>query len=604
MKKKLIALVLLGFILLTINSIAQNNNYPVKKIKGIEYYIYSVQSSEGLFAIGRKFNISADEICKANPEIKDGIKAGQEILIPIHTNSEVTAPKGINTTDFIQHKVKNKQTLFAISHKYKVSQEDIEKSNPDVKNGLQEGMILNIPDSAEIKKKIAAEKEQILTYKTEVSSGKQKIITYQVKQSETLYSICKRFNADIDEVIRLNPGSENKISVDSELKIPMNSNISKQKEPQKEKIERELKSTVNNNKNIEKSKTIQYTENKNLRIAFLLPFMLDQTTKEPALERFQNFYSGALLAIQSAKEKGISFDIYTYDTDKTEEKITEILNNSELKTMDLIIGPAFSNQVELVSNFAKEYKIKTLIPFSSKVPDIENNPYLFQFNPGTEAELKYIVELLTGKLKNMHLVFAEIQGVSPTDEGKMREEALKTELTHRKKSFNIIELSSTEDINFSSELRKIEKNLIIFDTERFSNVNPYIKGLLSTSSDYEIVLFEQYSWRSQIEKKPESIYISPFISDLNEHPNYEYNNRFDLYFGRDVTNESPRYDILGYDLTNYFIAYINRFGNKFDTKIGQIHSIPFIQSQPDFERISTESGFINQRVYSGEEKNR
>ncbi|HEY5534830.1 MAG TPA: LysM peptidoglycan-binding domain-containing protein [Ignavibacteria bacterium] len=601
MKKKLFSLMLTGFILLSFATVGQKDNYPIKKIKGIEYYVYTVQASEGLLAIGRKFEISPEEISKLNPEIQNGLKAGQEILIQIQKKSTKKTESKSNL-DFIQHKVEKKQTLFAISHKYSVSQEDIKKFNPNIKTGLSEGMILNIPDSTKIKKQKEAENKQIFKHNTTVSIKKQQLITHKVKKTETLFSICKQYNVDINEVIRLNPGSETKISVGSELKIPTNSDISKQKEQNKENVENSLKSTVDINKYVEKPNKTQYAGNKNIRIAFLLPFMLDQAKKELALERFQNFYAGALLAIQSAKEKGISFEIYTYDTDKTEEKMTEVLNNSELKTMDLIIGPAFSNQVDLVANFAKESKIKTLIPFTSKVPDIENNPYLFQFNPGSDTELKYMFELINGKLKNIHFVFAEVQGVSPLDDGKIREESLKIELARQRKSFGIIELGSSENINFSSELKKGEKNLIIFDTDKYSNVNAYIKALLSTSSEYDIVLFEQYSWNSQIEKKLESIYISPFISNLNEQLVDEYNTRFDQFFGKDVTNDSPRYDILGYDLTNYFITYINRFGSKFDTKIGSVHSIPGIQSQPLFERISNESGFINQRVYLSEEK--
>lgn len=601
MKKKLFSLMLTGFILLSFATVGQKDNYPIKKIKGIEYYVYTVQASEGLLAIGRKFEISPEEISKLNPEIQNGLKAGQEILIQIQKKSTKKTESKSNL-DFIQHKVEKKQTLFAISHKYSVSQEDIKKFNPNIKTGLSEGMILNIPDSTKIKKQKEAENKQIFKHNTTVSIKKQQLITHKVKKTETLFSICKQYNVDINEVIRLNPGSETKISVGSELKIPTNSDISKQKEQNKENVENSLKSTVDINKYVEKPNKTQYAGNKNIRIAFLLPFMLDQAKKELALERFQNFYAGALLAIQSAKEKGISFEIYTYDTDKTEEKMTEVLNNSELKIMDLIIGPAFSNQVDLVANFAKESKIKTLIPFTSKVPDIENNPYLFQFNPGSDTELKYMFELINGKLKNIHFVFAEVQGVSPLDDGKIREESLKIELARQRKSFGIIELGSSENINFSSELKKGEKNLIIFDTDKYSNVNAYIKALLSTSSEYDIVLFEQYSWNSQIEKKLESIYISPFISNLNEQLVDEYNTRFDQFFGKDVTNDSPRYDILGYDLTNYFITYINRFGSKFDTKIGSVHSIPGIQSQPLFERISNESGFINQRVYLSEEK--
>jgi len=59
---------------------------------------------------------------------------------------------------------------------------------------------------------------------------------------------------------------------------------------------------------------------------------------------------------------------------------------------------------------------------------------------------------------------------------------------------------------------------------------------------------------------------------------------------------------LGYDLTNYFVNLIQRYGNKFGTKISAAGSINGIQSQPLFERSSTDSGFINQRVYLGEDK--
>jgi hypothetical protein len=330
--------------------------------------------------------------------------------------------------------------------------------------------------------------------------------------------------------------------------------------------------------------------------------MLEQAKKDAVLERFQNFYAGALIAVQAAKDRGISFEIYTYDTDKTEEKMTEVLNNEELKTMDLIIGPAFSNQVPLIGNFAKENKVNTLIPFSSKVPDIENNPYLFQFNPGFDAEINYLFEQLNTKLKNTHVVFAEILGINSTDDGKIREGALKSQLLKQQRAIGILELSSPENANFSSQLKSGEKNLIIFNTDKFSNVSPYLNVLNTLSSENNIVLFEQYSWRNQLEKKPDCLYISPFLSATNDDSAVEYNSRFEQFFGKDLSNDSPRYDMLGFDLTNYFISYIHKFGNKYAGKIGKLNSIPFIQSQFTFERSSNESGYVNQTLYTGEIK--
>jgi hypothetical protein len=81
-----------------------------------------------------------------------------------------------------------------------------------------------------------------------------------------------------------------------------------------------------------------------------------------------------------------------------------------------------------------------------------------------------------------------------------------------------------------------------------------------------------------------------------------FNQKFDQFYGKDLSNDSPRYDILGYDLTNYFVTLIQKSGSKFGKKISSTSSITGIQSQPIFERSSGNSGFINQRVYLGEDK--
>jgi LysM repeat protein len=574
MKKKRIGLILSCITILALSAISQTNNYPVKKINGIQYYVYKVQPSEGLMAIERKFEVTIDEISKVNPEVKNGLKVGQEILIPVQ-EKHIS-----NNTPTIQYKVEKKQTLFAISNKYNVSQEDLQKLNPDLKNGLREGMILNIPDSNKIKTQKEVEKKK---------NPSSTLTIHKVQSKETLLSICKLYNVDIKDVIKLNPGVETKLNVGYELIISA-------KPIQKSTAENTTKTT----QEIKKVTVEQFTETRHIKIAFLLPFMIEQPKKDAVLERFQNFYAGALLAIKLAKEKGISFDIYAYDTDKTEDKVSELLNNSELKTVDLIIGPAFSNQVSLVANFAKENKINTLIPFTAKVSDIDSNPYLFQFNPGTDAELKYLTEQLNGKLKTMNLILGEIPDVSPMDDGKIREEAMKVELNRQKKSFKVVDLGSPGNLNWSSSLKKGVKNLIVVDTDKYPIFIPYLNNFTSAASEYDITLFEPYSWRTQIGKKIQSLFISPFIGNMNDQLTADYNSKFDQYFGKDVSNDSPRYDILGYDLTNYFVAYINRYGSKFASKMGTLNTIPALQSQPQFERASSNTGFINQRLYLGE----
>lgn len=599
MKKQLFSLILAGFFLITAFAIAQNSNLPIKKIKGIEYYVYSVEASEGLYAIGRKFEVSPEEITKANPEIKDGLNIGQKILIPIHKKKlEKKEVDKKSSQEFVQHKVAKRQTLFGISRKYDVSQEDIKKYNPQIENGLHDGMILQIPVLENEKKK--SKEEKALSKKLESQS--EKYITHIVKANETLYSISKLYKVDIENVIALNPGSEKTISIGSSLKIPAQLNGANSKKPKDDDVR---KSSGTSGSLPNTTEPLISTENrKPIRIAFLLPFMLEQLKNDAGADRFANFYAGSLLAIKEAKQKGISMEIFTYDTDKTEEKFLEVLNNPELKSMDFIIGPAFSNQVSVMGDFAKTNGINTLIPFTSKVFDIDNNPYLYQFNPGTESELNFATELFTGKYKNMNLIFADIPDISMFDDGKTWSEMLRKNLTVSKRTFSTFELTSLDFADFSSVLKKGSKNLIIFNTDKFAYITPFLGSLKNYTSSFDITLFEQYTWKDQPDNLSQSMHISPFISTFNQSGLAKFNKDFSTSFNWNSSSETPRYDLLGYDLTNYFVALLNQYGNKFPVKMNSKVNASFIQSQPRFERTSPKSGFINQQLYLTEDKNK
>jgi len=607
MKTKLFGYLLALLLLISFSGFGQPKDTPIKKINGVEYYQYTVQASEGLFAIGRKFEVSPDEISKVNPEIKNGLKAGQLLLIPVHKkNHQSTVFENNSKPEFIEHTVLKKQTLFAISRKYNVSQDDIKKYNSEIENGLREGMVLRIPvQIKETRKKEAEVEKAEKKASKDKKEAKKNILIHVVQPDETLYSISRQYKVDVNEIIELNPASATTLVSGTELKIPAKQGMiatATQTTSPKDIVTNGNKQDVDVN-NLFDTSVLTKTSDKNkiIRIAFLLPFMLDQEKKDAGIDRFVDFYQGALIAIQEAKQKGISFEIYSYDTEKSEEKLTEVLSNSELKTMDLIIGPAFSNQVSQIGDFARENRINTLIPFTAKVPDIETNPYLFQFNPGTETELSFAAELFTGKYKNMNIVFAEIPGISSMDEGKIWAAGLQKELRKANKTFSKLELTTSDAADFASVLKAEGKNLVIFNTDKFAYISPFLTPFRAVATQYDLLLFEQYSWKNQNEKMPAGIYISPFMFNVNQDKLADYNKVFAHYYGKNVRKDLPHFDLLGYDLTSYFISIFQRYGNKFSDKIGSYNFKNGLQSQPKFERISNGSGFVNQRVYLGED---
>ncbi|MHB9141582.1 MAG: amino acid ABC transporter substrate-binding protein [Paludibacter sp.] len=595
MKKKIFTFILTGFLLITLSLVGQNKNYPTKKINGIEYYVYTVQISEGLYAIGRKFDISPDIISKTNPEIASGLKPGQKIFIPIQdafSQKKIEETSKINNTkqEFTEYKVKKKQTLFGISQKFNVSQEDIIKYNPDIANGLREGIILHIPKESKKSKKNEKVETLISNSTTQNNSpveNKRNGI-HVVRAQETLYSIARLYNVKVIDIIRLNPGSSTKLTVGTELKIP--------------KTEADAnKADILNNQFSNTDSSKSGSENRIIKIAFLLPFMLNQDKPDLNLDRFLDFYAGALIAVEKAKEQGISTEIYTYDTEKSDEKITEVLSNPELKNMDLIIGPAFSNQVPAVAEFAKGNKINTLIPFSSKVPEIENNSYLFQFNPGTDLELKFTIDLLKKKYNKANIIFAELPGISSFDEGRMKFEALQKVFIKERKQFSNINLTTSDEADFKSVLNKKEKNIIIFNTDKYAYINPFINPIKANSNNYDIVLFEPYNWKNQKDKLAKNIYISPFRAEIDSTKLNDFDEYFAQLFYSNVIIDSPRFDLLGYDLAYYFISLIHRYPANFINKVESFDLSKTIQSMPRFERISNESGFINKQLYVGED---
>ena len=102
--------------------------------------VHVVAPKETLFGLATKYNVKPEDIQNANAEaLVNGLKVGQELVIP---QSQVQ-----QTVTKTTHIVKSKESLFSIARQYNVSVEDLDKANSELmKVGLQEGQEINIPN--------------------------------------------------------------------------------------------------------------------------------------------------------------------------------------------------------------------------------------------------------------------------------------------------------------------------------------------------------------------------------------------------------------------------------------------------------------------------
>lgn len=109
------------------------------------------------------------------------------------------------------HIVAKGETLYSLSKAYNVSQKEIAKENPEIFLGLQVGQALKIP--------VVDEKSTL------GGDKKDNFIYHKVKKGQTLYSLSKKYDISVDDIIMFNPDSRYGINIGQILKIPQTKEV-------------------------------------------------------------------------------------------------------------------------------------------------------------------------------------------------------------------------------------------------------------------------------------------------------------------------------------------------------------------------------------------
>ena len=135
--------------------------------------------------------------------------------------------------------------------------------------------------------------------------------------------------------------------------------------------------------------TERHDEMNIIRLAFLLPLQASVPKRDASMDRFYDFYAGALLAVNAAQKRddSVEYRIYTYDIAKDDQAQRALMREGQLRGMDAIIGPTYPSQVNAAAEWALQDSVWTIIPFSSSIANISTNPYLMQFNPSSDMAL-------------------------------------------------------------------------------------------------------------------------------------------------------------------------------------------------------------------------
>lgn len=439
---------------------------------------HKVLAKETLFSIEKKYELSDEALKKANPFLeKDGLQIGQTLTIPSVTTSKVIAPKA--TLSFqeklVYHEVLPKETKYSIAKQYGITIEQLEKRNPEIIPNLTIGYKLIIRGTAPKTVVISAAdtKKEIPVKIPQKTIETVKYANYEIKPKETLFSLSKMFGLSQEELIKLNPLLANSVEIGMILKVPATPTISNETN----KIV-----TALNNKYVGATKK---------KIVLLLPFNLPlvesdsvnsiatRLKKDKFLNMTLDFYSGAMIAIDSAKTLGlpINFKIFDSQESKTSSNIASIIQQNSLQTADAIIGPFYQSNIEITAQLLDSNSVPVISPLSK---DVGNPlPNLYQTIPTADNLKIAIFDFMKSKRGNMIAVIDK------------KRESSKQYFDQNQKEVKIAPLSEAGSLSaasLKSLFVKDKMNYVILETGNTVMIKTTIKTMVDAMPEYNVQL--------------------------------------------------------------------------------------------------------------------
>ena len=558
------------------------------------YFLHTITKGQSLYSIASMYNVTTADIIKLNPGSSEQIKAGERLKIP-----QKNAGSGQQTF----HTIQAGETLYKLTQRYGVTAQHICKANPGLSaENFRIGQVIVIPAQTESSEETIINEEKSAGAVSSASTPlKPKCRDmHRVERKETIYSISRLYGITEAELIAANPELRTeKLKKGKFLCIPYTSAGNNQKEQ-----EQPVSPTTipTDNELFDKSKK-ENPKIATIKAAVMLPFMTDGSGNRDEQIRMVEYYEGFLMAVDSLKEKGVSIDIYTYDTYNNTSSVKSILAKDEMKNMNIIFGPAYPEQVKPVADFAKKNNIRLVIPFTSKGNEVFNNPSIYQINTPQSYLYSEVYEHFTRKFTNANVIFLDAEDGDKDKADFIK--GLKEELKGKHIPFTELKGEAITPESLKGAMNATLDNVFIPTSGTniaLIKLLPQLIVTLRDNPDYRMQLFGYPEWQTYTNDHLASFYeldtyfYSSFYTNNLFPEAIRFSSAYRKWYSKDMSNTFPKYGMLGFDTGYFFLKGLSQYGSNLEDKLNKVTVTP-IQTGFKFERVNNWGGFINRKVF-------
>ena len=308
-------------------------------------------------------------------------------------------------------------------------------------------------------------------------------------------------------------------------------------------------------------------------VVVLLPFMthLMGPSGIPSKSKMAiEYYTGMKVAFKSLQEEGINLNVKVYDEQADTSVVMRLLESSELRNADLILGPVSSDNLLQVSNFSRVHGIPMISPLSSKDVSV-CNPNFFQINPSVTTHCEAVVRYALTQSSSPNVIIITRPFEEELEYGERIEDNFIIQNKFGRTKIEKVVMGVDSIISFSSIEAKLSNstdNFIFVSTLANEDYLLSLFSSLKQHPDKKITVFGLPKWSSLRDKGNIFSGINTIITDdIKESVNSDSESykAFRLYFTKQNHYPPGEFNVKGFD----HMLFVGRILNKYGTGLSE-----------------------------------
>lgn len=510
------------------------------------------------------------------------------------------------------HVVLERQTEYSICKAYGVTQEDLYKYNPGLKeNGLKKNSIIIIPSQEVAAEKVEkaekverTEKVEKIEKATKPEKSTQKLRKHVVKWYETLEDIAQKYGVTVEAIIELNNIQDPSAITRMKILIPNSGPAEAEKSEvieSKPEVQTSKDSTVvienvtdtlapASTDTLTVKDTVIVKEPKtSVNFALLLPMAATGTTSKL---NYMDFYTGVLFALYNSSNAGIETDIKVFDT--ANEAVPD---STFFDGCDFVIGPVYNKEFKNIMSHVPA-ELPVISPLDHRTTALTDEyPNMIQAPTHRIYQYRDLVKWLASDVQPTDTVLY-ISETNARDTVAIREmtEILKSSgLRYNEFSYTILQGRSISSA-LLSRMTRTGNNRVIIESESEAWVNDLVRNLTILSKKAKIILYSPSKIRSFESIDAENLYTNSLHVCLSYNIDYERPEvkNFLLKYRAIFHTEPTLFAFQGYDIATYFISLVNQYGYDWREKLEET-PMRGLQATFDFHKKANNSA-VNEGV--------